>query len=201
MTDDGIPKFKLNIPYVRPYPWWFNYCDGRKKFQKGNRMSTREHYTVESLARAQRAKRRAILRARDVKEGRSVMTIAKRKEIEKRRQARARKDIALEVQELQELCRKQMLTGVERLAKILASPVSQDTVAIAAFRELADRGYGRANQTSITARVDTNGVKNLDQTTLDERISQTLRRVEELTHGEKKKAPRQNKPADVRKYH
>lgn len=112
----------------------------------------------------------------------------------------AKRALALEAHELQQLARESAKLAMETLIEISGNKRAPEANRIAASAVILDRAYGKASQTSITANVSNGKTKDLDSTELDTRINRALKRVEELTNRAPKAGPSQKRPADLRKY-
>ncbi len=112
-----------------------------------------------------------------------------------------KKNLAMEARDLQDLCRQFTLKATETLIEILDNPDASDGSKLKAIEMLWDRGYGKAAQTqvNINASADTKPSE-LDDKSLDKRITDALNRVEKLASGETEEGKSEDRPTDLRKY-
>lgn len=111
-----------------------------------------------------------------------------------------KKAIALEAHELQQIARENATLAMQTLVEISSNPRAPEATRIAASAVILDRAYGKASQTSITANVSNGKKSDLDSTELDKRISQALKRAEELTNRAPKKVEGTKRPPNLREY-
>jgi len=118
------------------------------------------------------------------------MTRAKRLSQEHSKQAKRRaeaKAFAMEIRDVQELAKRSMKAGLDRVNKIIADEKSQDHTALACVAFLADRAYGKAVQPNLNASVNENGSPNeISDAELAKRIDETLSRINAITGGKTK---------------
>jgi hypothetical protein len=117
----------------------------------------------------------------------------------KRVQLIEKKKVALEAHELQKMARENATMAMETLIEISKNQRAPETNRIMASSVILDRAYGKANQTSITARVTDGKTSDIDSTELDTRIGRALKRVEELTTRAPKAGKSEKQPTDLRK--
>ena len=116
----------------------------------------------------------------------------------KRLKLQEKKAIALEAHELQQLARENATLAMQTLIEISSNLRAPEATRIAASQVILDRGYGKASQTSITARVADDKASAIDATELDTRIGRALKRVEELTNRTPKAGTGKKRPSDLR---
>jgi len=119
----------------------------------------------------------------------------------KRIKLKLKKRIALEAHELQQIARENATLAMNTLTEISRNKRAPEATRIAASAVILDRAYGKASQTSITASVTNGKTDQIDGTELDKRISQALKRVEDLTNRAPKARARPKGSSDLRKYH
>lgn len=103
--------------------------------------------------------------------------------------------------ELQEKARRAGNDAVKALWDIVRNPISTDAAKISAAQTLLDRGYGRPTQTTPNPQVNPDGKpKEISDKELDERITQTITRIEKLEGRKREKIASEVRPADIRKY-
>lgn len=112
-----------------------------------------------------------------------------------------KKAIALEQHELQQLARENATAAMQTLIEISKNKRAPEATRIAASAVILDRGYGKASQTSITAKITDGKASDITSDELNKRIARALKRVEEVTSGAPKTGTSEKRPADVRKYH
>jgi|SRR5882672_3434601 len=94
-----------------------------------------------------------------------------------------KKNVATEARDIQDLARQYALDAMQALVNILNSPEANDTAKITAANVILDRGYGKAAATNINMNANMDApVKDLDSRDLDQRITETLNRIEKVTH-------------------
>lgn len=118
----------------------------------------------------------------------------------KRLKLKAKKAIALEAHELQQMARENATMAMRTLAEISRSKRAPEATRIAASAVILDRAYGKASQTSITANVSNGKTSEIDGNELSKRIDSALKRVADLTTRAPKKAKGQKGPVDLRQY-
>ena len=102
--------------------------------------------------------------------------------------------------DVQEAARQHALAAIEALAGIVKSEDANDTAKIAAADTLLSRGYGKPTQTTVNTNVNTDGKpKELDSASLDQRIRDTLDRLEGATSRKRQKITSEERPVDIRK--
>lgn len=170
------------------------------KFHCGNREAAAENMSAASHARRIQGMFKAWETKARIDRGENIMGVREKRVQRRRVRAKLIVTVAKEAREIQHIARTHAQAAMKRLASIITDYESQDTAAIAAISVLLDRAYGKANQTNINANLDANG-KPAEVTgkELDTRIEETLRRVEALTGGAPKEAPRKELPPDLRK--
>jgi hypothetical protein len=110
------------------------------------------------------------------------------------------KDVATEARDIQDIARQYSLDAMRTLADILSNPESNDTAKIAAANVILDRGYGKAAATNINMNASLDApVKDLDSRDLDQRITETLNRIDRVTHQVSEKDD-EEPPTDRSKY-
>lgn len=107
---------------------------------------------------------------------------------------------AMQIRELQELCREKAEEIFDEIYKIVKSEQSADSAKLQAAQMLLDRAYGKATQTSVTAQVNADGKPSeIDDAELNTRIREALKRVERASSGEAKPSLSEDGPSDLRK--
>lgn len=117
----------------------------------------------------------------------------------KRLKLKAKKAVALEAHELQQIARQNATLAMNTLVEISGNKRAPEATRIAASSVILDRAYGKASQTSITANVTNGKASDLDSTELDKRIDRALKRVEDITNRAPKAGAGKKRPADLRK--
>lgn len=118
----------------------------------------------------------------------------------KRLKLKEKAAMALEQHELQELARCNATLAMETLIEISGNKRAPEATRIAASAVILDRGYGKASQTSITANLTNGKTSDIDSTELDKRISQALKRVEDLTNRTPKAGTGKKRSVNLREY-
>lgn len=118
----------------------------------------------------------------------------------KRAILKEKKAIALEQHELQQIARENATLAMNTLTEIARNKRAPEATRIAASSVILDRAYGKASQTSITASVTNGKESDITGAELDKRISQALKRVEDLTNRTPKTRTRKKRSADLRKH-
>lgn len=166
-------------------------------FKKGNELSKAENLSDE----ANEGRLRGLLKRWEVakEEGPRTHEEIKALQAHNRRQRKIYEKVALEAHEVQRKARMSANDAMDTLDEIVKDPSAQHSARIAAAQVILERAYGKASQVNINAQVNPDA-KNSEVTDkqLDERIRQTLKRVEELTGGEAKPTDSKEQPADVR---
>ena len=140
------------------------------------------------------------LRRAGVQVGEAI-NLTKAKTIKRNRvKLEEKKAVALEAHELQQMARENATLAMETLIEISKSKRSPETTRIAASAVILDRAYGKASQTSITARVTDGKTSEIDGNELDTRIASTLKRVEALTRRTPKAPSSEERPSRLRLY-
>jgi hypothetical protein len=111
-----------------------------------------------------------------------------------------KKEIALEAHELQRLAREHATAAMEALIEISQNKRAPEATRIAASAVILDRGYGKASQTSITARISDGKANEITAEELNKRVATTLKRVEELTKREPEAGTSPKRPVNLREY-
>ena len=115
--------------------------------------------------------------------------------------AERRKQIAAEARDIQELARRFAQDALQAMVDILDDPDSSGTNKLAAANSLLDRAYGKPAVTvhNTNTNIDAK-LSDLDAKSLDQRIAETLNRVEKLTNGEAEAAEGEVRHSNLRKY-
>ena len=108
--------------------------------------------------------------------------------------------LALEAHELQQMARENATLAMETLVEISGNKRAPEATRIAASAVILDRAYGKASQTSITARVTDGKASDITADELDKRVTQTLKRVEALTNRTPKAGKSPKRPTNLREY-
>lgn len=104
--------------------------------------------------------------------------------------------------ETQERARCAARDALDTLWAIVRSPISADQAKIAAAGIIFDRAYGRATQVAVTANVSDNAApKDLNRTSLEQRIKETLSRIDGVESGETEAGSGQDGPPHLREFH
>lgn len=102
--------------------------------------------------------------------------------------------------EVQERARSAAKDAVDALWAIIRSPIAADQAKIAAATALFDRGYGKPTTVAVTANVNTDAApKDINRKTLEERIAETLSRIDDVESREGEEAQGEDGPPDLRK--
>lgn len=117
----------------------------------------------------------------------------------KRLKLEIRQAIALEAHELQQLARENAKVAMDTLIEITKNKRAPEATRIAASQALLDRGYGKSSQISMTANISHGKTSDITTDELDNRVKQTLQRVEELTNRTRKERARPQGSVDLRK--
>lgn len=195
MSTDRLFR-ELGIPIIKGIPKGLHPYKRVEFFKKGNNYAAKERMDPEAHERRMAGLRKTWERHRRTREG-EKMGITRRKRV--RIKLKLRKTIAKEAREIQKIAQEHADRAMERLAEIVNSPSSQDSVAIAAASVILDRAYGKANQTNINANVSADGKPSeITSKDLDTRIRAALKRVESIAGGAPKAPKSEERPADVR---
>jgi len=164
-------------------------------FVKGNNHAAKENMSPESHEKRMKGLFKAWEFKRRKKNGEKF--VSARQKLRKR--VRLRITLTKEAREIQNIARTHADQAMRRLAEIINDPEVPESVAIVAAQVILDRAYGKASQTNINANVDANGKPSeITSGELNQRIEQTLKRVEELTGGVPKAPKSKERPVDLR---
>jgi hypothetical protein len=169
-------------------------------FVKGNKYAAAENMSPESHARrmAGLMKTWAVLQRKDRNE-RTAMPVRKQVLKKKKERIRLRETLIREHREIQDMARRNTEAAMRKCVDLMHDPKATPMVQLAAANAVLERAYGKPNQTNTNVNFDANGKENeVSSTELDQRIAQTLRRVEEIAGRAPKKKPRTRLTPDVR---
>lgn len=129
-------------------------------------------------------------------DSREDMNRAKEKVIKARRALRA-----FTSREIQERARQASLDAMDALWAIIRSPIAADQAKIAAANAIFERAHGKVTQTSITANVNDASTKDIDGKSLEQRIKETLQRIEGTESREGEEGEGEERSPDIRELH
>lgn len=113
---------------------------------------------------------------------------------------RARKALtAYTSREVQERARQAALDAIDTLHAIILSPVAADQAKISAANTIFERAYGKVAQTNVNANISDVTTKNIDGKSLEQRIAETLSRIEGAESREGEEAQSEGGASDLRK--
>lgn len=143
-----------------------------------------------------------VLAARErAKKGELKLTARAKAKLEAREKNRLRMTVAKELREIQEKARQYAEVAMDTLAEISQDKDAPSVARISASAVILDRAYGKAMQATVTAQVvDDVATAKMTEKELDERIRDTLVRVEKLATGEAEAEQGENRPTDLRQY-
>ena len=102
--------------------------------------------------------------------------------------------------EVQELARTHAIKAIRALAEIITAKDANATAKLGAASLLFERGYGKAAQTNINANVNTDGApREITGDQLEQRIRETIERVEGISTRKRDKIVSEERPTDLRK--
>jgi hypothetical protein len=168
-------------------------------FTEGNLYSCKENMSEEANRKRMRGLAKCwTIKARK-KRGERIISYYGKKSREMRHRIRLRENMVKEAREIQELAKGFTGSAMKRVFDIINDEHARNADVIAAAQFLHDRAYGKATQTSISAKVDANGKSaDIGAKELDTRIKQALARVERITGGAPEEGKGEERPADVR---
>jgi hypothetical protein len=206
MPKRGNPKpgQRVSIAGETPGTLNFSLCDNHNgplhsPFAVGNKLSCKENMTPEANARRLAGLARAWTVKARKKRGERIISYYGKRKIKMRHRIRLRENMIKEAREIQELAKGYTSDVMKKVYELAMDQHTKGSDLIAAAQFLHDRAYGKATQTSISAKVDTHGKSaDIGAKELDARVKQTLARVERITGGTAEKGAGEERPADVR---
>ena len=100
--------------------------------------------------------------------------------------------------EIQERARQAALDAMDALWAIVRSPVAADQAKIAAANTIFERAHGKVTQTTVTASINDTAAKNINGKSLEQRIAETLQRIEGSEPREGEAVPGEDGPPNLR---
>lgn len=112
-----------------------------------------------------------------------------------------RKKIAIEAKDIQTLARKFAIDAMETLAGVMQNPEANDTCKITAANSVLDRAYGKPAITNVNLNSNLDASpKELDSVSLDQRIEDTLAKLNNVVEQKSEETKGDKRPIDRRKY-
>lgn len=117
------------------------------------------------------------------------------------KEEKRKESLKKEARNIQDIAREYSEAAMEVFVEVMTDKNAAPAARLEAAEKVISRGYGKPVATTINQNLNTD-VKpsNVDDTTLDLRITEALTRVERLTSREAKEATSSDRPSDLFKY-
>lgn len=179
----------------------------KTKFVKGHRLAARENMSPQSHAKRMAGLAKASKVFQMISRlGYKALTIKTKRERKKigfkafLRHKRARQTLAVKnVREIQQIALNNSAQAMRVAVEVMNDRRARGSERLAAVDLVLNRAAGRPTQTNINASLDANApAHEASGKELDQRVAETLNRIEKLTGGKREKKPRERKSINIR---